>query len=418
MPGTLVLRVESGPAAGQDFDVASGAPVVGGRSPDCGLPISDPGLSRRHFELSWDGAACRIVDLESTNGTFVNEQRVSETELRNGDRLSAGDSVFRIEITPAASAEAAPPAAEPPAAAPPAQAPAAAPAAAAPPEAAPSPQTPAPAAAASPESSAEPPAAPAAAVAGTAAVAAVAAGSAAAAQSAPPADVASAAAPGAPDAASAAAPGAPDAASGAAPGAPDAAAAPVLVEPPAEPIEVFPDLDPKAASEPAPTPEPDTPYAALMALLAEGGSDAVFAIVDGTIALELALQARVLGHRLLTLFGPEMAPGAHMGPLLVVLEPDPLRFLARWSAALGESPGVLLQTAASEPVCFKHVFGVFHGQNEQGELEFVRFYDPAALRALIASSSADECRALFGPIRRFIVENEAGDGFEALRPPD
>jgi pSer/pThr/pTyr-binding forkhead associated (FHA) protein len=62
--------------------------------PDVDLSALDPGraTSRRHAEVTWDGAVASIRDLGSRNGTSVNGQRLAAeaVELRDGDRLSFG----------------------------------------------------------------------------------------------------------------------------------------------------------------------------------------------------------------------------------------------------------------------------------------------------------------------------------------
>ena len=56
----------------------------------------DEFLSRRHAALRWQNSQCSLVDLDSSNGTFV---RVSEArELRDGDILRMGDQMFRFEM--------------------------------------------------------------------------------------------------------------------------------------------------------------------------------------------------------------------------------------------------------------------------------------------------------------------------------
>ena len=85
----LRLRLLSGARAGEVFLARADASLVVGREPPASVFIADPGISRRHFEVSWDGRACRIADLGSTNGTLVNGEPVSGADLRDGDRIEA-----------------------------------------------------------------------------------------------------------------------------------------------------------------------------------------------------------------------------------------------------------------------------------------------------------------------------------------
>jgi cytochrome P450/NADPH-cytochrome P450 reductase len=67
-----------------------------GREPDNDIVLSDLSVSSHHAELRNVAGAYRIVDLGSTNGTFVNEQRVTAALLSDGDMVGLGDSTFRL----------------------------------------------------------------------------------------------------------------------------------------------------------------------------------------------------------------------------------------------------------------------------------------------------------------------------------
>jgi len=71
-----------------------GEEVVLGRSADCQLPVSGSQASRRHAAVCWKGAVVLVTDLESTNGTRVNGEPVTEPRvLTPGDRIEIGESV-------------------------------------------------------------------------------------------------------------------------------------------------------------------------------------------------------------------------------------------------------------------------------------------------------------------------------------
>jgi adenylate cyclase len=67
-----------------------------GRSPNCGLTIDDPGISRRHAVFVADGNGCRLRDLGSRNGTYRNGDLVTETEIADGDTFMLGHLAVRI----------------------------------------------------------------------------------------------------------------------------------------------------------------------------------------------------------------------------------------------------------------------------------------------------------------------------------
>jgi Protein of unknown function (DUF3662)/FHA domain len=70
--------------------------TVLGRGAECDLRLDDPGISRRHAEIVLSDPP-RISDLQSTNGTFVDGERVTSAELYNGARIGIGSltAVFR-----------------------------------------------------------------------------------------------------------------------------------------------------------------------------------------------------------------------------------------------------------------------------------------------------------------------------------
>jgi diguanylate cyclase (GGDEF)-like protein len=84
-----ILVVLSEPALGSRV-ILTEQPVEVGRGARGGLLIDSDSVSRRHARVEWSGTAHRIVDLGSTNGTFVNGSRVKSHELHDGDRVQIG----------------------------------------------------------------------------------------------------------------------------------------------------------------------------------------------------------------------------------------------------------------------------------------------------------------------------------------
>jgi hypothetical protein len=86
----------------------SGRTVLGpavltiGRTSDNQLVVNDPKASSHHAEMRPSGQGYNIIDLGSTNGTFVNNQRLDRNvprPLANGDRIRIGDTVFNYTAT-------------------------------------------------------------------------------------------------------------------------------------------------------------------------------------------------------------------------------------------------------------------------------------------------------------------------------
>ncbi len=83
---------------GQRKDVPVAKSSVIGRRDDCDLRVPLVGVSRRHCELVVDSGGATVKDLASSNGTYVNGQRVSEQMLEAGDVLGVGTMVFTVQV--------------------------------------------------------------------------------------------------------------------------------------------------------------------------------------------------------------------------------------------------------------------------------------------------------------------------------
>jgi diguanylate cyclase (GGDEF)-like protein len=67
-----------------------------GRSDDSEIRIDDDAASRSHARIVVSGRRATLIDLDSTNGTFVNEAPAREIELRDGDLVQIGDTIFKF----------------------------------------------------------------------------------------------------------------------------------------------------------------------------------------------------------------------------------------------------------------------------------------------------------------------------------
>ena len=77
------------------FRMAPGAVKTIGRAPRADFVVEAALVSRLHCRLTATDSAIDVVDLDSTNGTYINDQRVRNGSLSNGDRLKIG----RVEMT-------------------------------------------------------------------------------------------------------------------------------------------------------------------------------------------------------------------------------------------------------------------------------------------------------------------------------
>jgi hypothetical protein len=92
----LQIVALSGPLAGRTFPLAD-MPLSFGRTPENSVVIASPLASRRHAELRREGDSYVLYDLNSSNGTAVNGQRVQSHRLVPGDVITIGDESFRYD---------------------------------------------------------------------------------------------------------------------------------------------------------------------------------------------------------------------------------------------------------------------------------------------------------------------------------
>ena len=95
----VTLDILQGPLKGRQFVLDRHDTFIVGRSRfvQCPMP-EDLALSRDHFMIDVNPPQCELRDLGSTNGTFVNNNRVDRVRLGSGDVIAAGQSVFRFRI--------------------------------------------------------------------------------------------------------------------------------------------------------------------------------------------------------------------------------------------------------------------------------------------------------------------------------
>ena len=92
------MRLRYEKADGRQKDIELGErPVTIGRSGDADVMLLDEKVSRVHCGIGIEDGAMIIRDLQSKNGTHVNEERVESAVLKPGDRIRIGSSVFVFE---------------------------------------------------------------------------------------------------------------------------------------------------------------------------------------------------------------------------------------------------------------------------------------------------------------------------------
>jgi ABC transport system ATP-binding/permease protein len=91
------LTIESGPDAGHSHRAGDHALRLG-RSPDNDVILRDPATSGHHARLERRGDQFWLVDLGSTNGTFVNGESIQEKQLNHGDRMTIGQNSVHFAL--------------------------------------------------------------------------------------------------------------------------------------------------------------------------------------------------------------------------------------------------------------------------------------------------------------------------------
>jgi pSer/pThr/pTyr-binding forkhead associated (FHA) protein len=84
-----------GPQTGELFQLRGRAIV--GTAPDCDVVMKEASISGRHAEFTSTATGFRVSDLGSTNGTFVNDQRVTTEELIDNDNVRLGRVNFKFK---------------------------------------------------------------------------------------------------------------------------------------------------------------------------------------------------------------------------------------------------------------------------------------------------------------------------------
>jgi serine/threonine-protein kinase len=96
----ITLTVTGGPHLGKTFTFTGHDMFLVGRSSRSHFHLSDEDryFSRIHFLIEANPPQCRLLDMGSRNGTYVNDERVGQVDLRHGDKIQAGRTVLRVAL--------------------------------------------------------------------------------------------------------------------------------------------------------------------------------------------------------------------------------------------------------------------------------------------------------------------------------
>jgi two-component system cell cycle response regulator len=91
----VVIYAPSSNQLGKRFSLADGLVQIG-RGADNDVVLHSDSVSRRHARIERSAATYRVVDLQSTNGTYVNDEVVQDRELSRGDQIKIGDTIMKF----------------------------------------------------------------------------------------------------------------------------------------------------------------------------------------------------------------------------------------------------------------------------------------------------------------------------------
>jgi pSer/pThr/pTyr-binding forkhead associated (FHA) protein len=93
---SYVLRFISGKYQGGEFPIVPEKQIVVGRSSDLDMVLVEDMVSRKHARIAMQQDQIWIEDLGSTNGTFVNGEKIKRARLKEGDRVLIGTSILKV----------------------------------------------------------------------------------------------------------------------------------------------------------------------------------------------------------------------------------------------------------------------------------------------------------------------------------
>src|SRR5512140_1363679 len=92
----FALKFISGKYQGGEFPLKAEKQIVIGRSSELDMVLVEDMVSRKHAKITFTAGKITIEDLGSTNGTFVNGEKVKQARLKEGDRILIGTSILKL----------------------------------------------------------------------------------------------------------------------------------------------------------------------------------------------------------------------------------------------------------------------------------------------------------------------------------
>ncbi len=91
------VRVRTGSEEGEIYPLFENREITIGRSPTNNIFVRDKNVSRVHCQIVVSNGAVTLTDLQSTNGTFVNNERTTECPLKVNDLIRVGTTLLELE---------------------------------------------------------------------------------------------------------------------------------------------------------------------------------------------------------------------------------------------------------------------------------------------------------------------------------
>src|SRR5256714_5622584 len=94
----LVLIYPAGVELGKRYELGASPEISIGRGADCDIQVDRDSVSRKHAKVVRSGAGWQVMDLGSTNGSYVNDGQITQCSLRDGDLVKIGNAIFKFLV--------------------------------------------------------------------------------------------------------------------------------------------------------------------------------------------------------------------------------------------------------------------------------------------------------------------------------